>query len=72
MLRCDWCGYVGEGVFVHGHTQCARCRTNIDPCCSGQSAIECAEVENVVVGRRVCGVVGGAVGRSGLEPQQDE
>jgi hypothetical protein len=34
-LRCDWCGHWGPPVHVHGHTQCARCKTNIEPCCAG-------------------------------------
>ena len=69
MRRCEWCGNVGGVVFVHGHTQCVRCKTNIAPCCGGESAIDCAEEEDVVVGRRVCGVGDRPVGRSGVEPE---
>jgi hypothetical protein len=35
MTRCYYCGYEGEIIWVHGHGQCARCHTNIDPCCQG-------------------------------------
>jgi hypothetical protein len=36
--RCHYCGYLGAVNQVHGHGQCARCGTNIEPCCSGASA----------------------------------
>lgn len=26
-----------EKVFVHGHTQCANCKCNIDECCQGET-----------------------------------
>lgn len=38
MARCHYCGYDGAAVPVHGHGQCARCGTNIEPCCSGEQA----------------------------------
>lgn len=32
--RCPACGWFPlERVRVHGHAQCARCHTNIEPCC---------------------------------------
>lgn len=36
--RCPYCGHRGPGVQVHGHEQCARCHTNIGPCCGGADA----------------------------------
>lgn len=33
--RCPFCGARLEVVDVHGHGQCTRCGTNVDPCCSG-------------------------------------
>ena len=30
---CLYCGYVGELVLVHGHTQCPRCTAVVDRCC---------------------------------------
>ncbi|MBX3464192.1 MAG: hypothetical protein KF830_13545 [Planctomycetes bacterium] len=35
---CPYCGYRGPVVQVHGHGQCARCHTNIGPCCGGADA----------------------------------
>lgn len=35
--RCPYCGFQLEIVWVHGHGQCAKCGTNIDPCCGGAS-----------------------------------
>ena len=62
LIQCDWCGYLGDAVNVHGHLQCVRCKTNIAPCCDGASAIDCAEEEDVIIGRSVCGVVAKPVG----------
>ncbi|MBL9078970.1 MAG: hypothetical protein JNL08_15810 [Planctomycetes bacterium] len=36
--RCPYCGFRGALVVVHGHGQCARCHTNIGPCCGGADA----------------------------------
>lgn len=36
--RCSWCGEPLVVVRVHGHGQCSRCGTNVDPCCAGASA----------------------------------
>jgi hypothetical protein len=36
--RCPFCGFQGPTVWVHGHSQCARCHTTVDPCCSGADA----------------------------------
>jgi hypothetical protein len=36
--RCAHCGHRGPIVQVHGHGQCARCHTNIVPCCGGADA----------------------------------
>jgi hypothetical protein len=35
--KCNWCGFLGAPVEVHGHVQCQQCRTNIDPCCQGET-----------------------------------
>jgi len=37
---CDWCGFFGEPLQVHGSYLCQRCRTNINPCCSGETVCE--------------------------------
>ena len=29
------CGSRAEPIYVHGHSQCATCGVNIDPCCGG-------------------------------------
>jgi hypothetical protein len=42
--RCHYCGYEGAVNAVHGHGQCGRCGTNIEPCCSGASAADEAAV----------------------------
>ena len=34
--RCDHCGNGLKAVHVHGHIQCASCKTNINPCCDGK------------------------------------
>ncbi len=35
-LRCQWCSNEILPIDVHGHSQCPVCKTNIDPCCSGE------------------------------------
>ena len=35
---CPACNRATEIMFVHGHGQCSFCKTNIDPCCSGETA----------------------------------
>lgn len=35
MTHCLYCSYTGEIIWVHGHGQCPRCHTNIEPCCDG-------------------------------------
>ena len=42
--RCPYCGHRGPAVQVHGHGQCARCHTNIGPCCGGADAASEAAV----------------------------
>lgn len=32
---CPMCGSTEQPVYVHGHSQCATCKINIDPCCGG-------------------------------------
>ena len=34
-IRCPACGHFAPMIWVHGHGQCAVCRTNIAPCCDG-------------------------------------
>ena len=36
-VRCLWCGQLTTIVWVHGHGQCARCGTNVDECCRGET-----------------------------------
>jgi len=38
---CEWCGFLGIPIEVHGHFQCGRCHTNINPCCSGETSENC-------------------------------
>ena len=33
---CHYCGQSSETIFVHGHEQCAFCKTNVEPCCQGE------------------------------------
>ena len=33
---CPYCGQSSQTIFVHGHEQCVVCKTNVEPCCSGQ------------------------------------
>ena len=33
---CPYCGQSSQTVFVHGHEQCVVCKTNVEPCCSGE------------------------------------
>ena len=42
---CLWCNSHIQPIDVHGHAQCPICKTNIDPCCSGEQ--ECSEVETL-------------------------
>lgn len=35
---CPFCGSLRGVVHVHGHGQCVTCNTNIQPCCTGDSA----------------------------------
>ena len=37
---CPACIRATEIVLVYGHGQCSFCKTNIDPCCSGEKANE--------------------------------
>jgi len=32
---CPMCGSTEQPIYVHGHSQCATCKINIDPCCGG-------------------------------------
>jgi hypothetical protein len=34
MLACPFCLGI-ELTYVHGHGQCSRCGTNLEPCCEG-------------------------------------
>ena len=46
---CPYCGQSSQTVFVHGHEQCVVCKTNIEPCCSGQE-LEVVGMSSVVGG----------------------
>ena len=35
---CPACNRATEIVWVNSHGQCSFCKTNIDPCCSGETA----------------------------------
>ena len=37
---CPACNRATEIVFVHGHGQCSFCKTNIDSCCSRETACD--------------------------------
>ena len=37
---CPFCNKATEVVFIYEHGQCSFCKTNIDPCCSGEMANE--------------------------------
>ena len=37
VARCPACGRLESIIWVHGHGQCAYCRTNIAPCCDGET-----------------------------------
>ena len=37
--RCPRCGAVGAIIEVHGHGQCAMCKSNIDDCCQGETCV---------------------------------
>lgn len=39
-VRCSYCGHLAAAVPVHGHGQCERCGTNIEPCCAGADAFD--------------------------------
>ena len=43
LIFCLWCGQQTSIIWVHGHGQCANCRTNIDECCRGET---CENFEN--------------------------
>ena len=34
---CPACNRATKIVWVYGHGQCSFCKTNIDPCCSGET-----------------------------------
>ena len=48
---CPYCGQSSQTVFVHGHEQCVVCKTNVEPCCSGQG-LEVGGISNVDGGRK--------------------
>jgi len=37
MAPCAFCGQPVEFVYVHGHYQCAACKTNTMPCCDSDN-----------------------------------
>jgi len=42
---CPACNKATEITFIHGHGQCSFCKTNIDPCCSGETDDEGNKLE---------------------------
>ena len=36
--RCPRCTCILEWIYVHGHYQCAVCKTIVNDCCSGEKA----------------------------------
>jgi phosphoribosyl-dephospho-CoA transferase len=36
---CPSCGRSSQTVFVHVHEQCLVCKTNVEPCSSGQELV---------------------------------
>lgn len=37
--RCPRCGAPESIIEVHGHGQCAMCKSNIDDCCQGETCV---------------------------------
>lgn len=37
-MLCNRCGYEGDPLYVHGHTQCQMCHQVIDDCCQGEKS----------------------------------
>jgi hypothetical protein len=37
IVKCCYCGHEDKLTWVHGHGQCANCKTNIDECCRGEN-----------------------------------
>ena len=37
--RCVFCGQPEQIIWVHGHGQCAHCKTNSFPCCDGDGCV---------------------------------
>jgi hypothetical protein len=40
VVVCPWCGQPTPPDYAHGHMQCLHCKTNIAPCCDGET--DCA------------------------------
>ena len=36
---CQFCGQPEQIIWVHGHGQCAHCKTNSFPCCDGDECL---------------------------------
>ncbi|MFY9341865.1 MAG: hypothetical protein WAT39_05220 [Planctomycetota bacterium] len=50
-VRCSYCGHEAATVPVHGHGQCERCGTNLEPCCGGADALdEAAATRDIAAG----------------------
>ncbi|MEZ5014052.1 MAG: hypothetical protein R2794_07150 [Chitinophagales bacterium] len=37
---CPYCGQLTKVIWVHGHGQCAICKTIIDECCRGEQSVQ--------------------------------
>jgi hypothetical protein len=48
-FHCPYCGMLADVVHVHGHGQCSRCGTNVEPCCSGASPEEPAAAGAIAI-----------------------
>ena len=44
--RCTFCGMPEQIIWVHGHGQCAHCKTNSFPCCDGDECIVAKPEDN--------------------------
>jgi hypothetical protein len=36
IILCPYCGQISRIIWVHGHGQCAVCKTTVDECCRGE------------------------------------
>lgn len=55
IILCPYCGQISKIVWVHGHGQCAICKTTIDECCRGEiiGNIETPEIEKEPIKKEI-------------------